>query len=272
MKLVSRDGAFDDRILGITYTGARRPVEALGRVLHLATVEMLKAIANPEKDDFPYSYERLAEQYGRAQNLGLLNLENNFTALLIGAKLVYEVTLCSDLGLTITQIADDESFMMGSGAPYMRDLDRRNEGVAIPIRMMHYAILMEPSCGGRILQFERLEDQKHVSGKTLVLTGLYDEPTAMLLHVAEIASQYELEPDLTLNANGYAAKHRMTGDNASAAVGFDDTDAEAKAKSDQQAARAEAARADAASVTSKRTSKANPVRKPAIKPTKRKRK
>lgn len=253
MKLVSKSGSFDDHILGITYTGARFTAERFGQALHQATLDMLESmkkitannIDNP--DPIKYSYETVMERYTQAKDLGLFNLENNFTALLIGARGAYVAMLTLDNGLAIEEISSNEAIYMGSGSTYMRDLDKRNDTEAEPIRMMHFAFLMEPGCGGRISLFERVRDDRHPSKKALTLTGLYEPPDAAQLRAAELAAKSPAAPDLILNPRSYRSRRR-SGETAGVSIdeGDDhipsDVKSEEELKSEQQARVAEAAR------------------------------
>lgn len=248
MKLVSQDGKFEDCIIGITYTGARYAVERLGQALRDATDEMLKSIPDMTKvvegdpDPIKYTYDVVMRRYEQASDLGLLNKENHFTALLIGAKGAYEANLTAK-GLEIEEVKEEETLYMGCGASYMRDLDRRNECQAQPIRMMHFAILMEPGCGGRISQYERVADARFSGGVGLALTGLYEPPDPSQLRVAETVASIHTPPDMIINPKAYNARRR-TGEGITAA--FDcsrekEGKSEEEQKVDEQARRAEAA-------------------------------
>lgn len=248
MKLVSSDGQFEDDILGLTYTGARYPAERFGQALYQATVAMAESIPKMisvrvgDPDPIKYTYEALLARYEQADGLGLFNIENNFTVLMIGAKHAYKVDLTVSGGLEIERIHDNDIIYMGSGAPYMRDLDKRNEKKAEPIRMMHFAAVMEPGCGGRILQFERVPDDRMTCGLGLAMTGLYEEPDIAQRRAAEIAAKNPAAPDLIINPNAYNARRRR-GENAGVSVDESDLETEPEKpeevlKSEQQAERA----------------------------------
>lgn len=213
MKLVSHDGLFEDHILGMAYAGARYPAMAFCNAIHRATLDMLNDIvrltANPpeplEPDTMRYSYEAVVREYAHALRLGLINQENHFVCILIGAKGNYFVESNEEAGLIIERISEDIVQMLGSGARYMKDFDKRQSSKAEPIRMMHHAILMEPGCGGQIYQYEVVDDVRHESGKALALTGIYYEPDSTLLQVCEVAADIPLAPDMIVNPKGYTA-------------------------------------------------------------------
>lgn len=132
------------------------------------------------QDQSRYTHHALLEYYNLISVAEMANFENNFTCLLIGVRYNYLVGYGTGSNkFEIEPVRKDTTHALGSGRDVMITMSERKQGRADPVRLMHYAALVERSCGGMIWQYEVVPASERDIKCKLALTALYKAPTQL---------------------------------------------------------------------------------------------
>jgi hypothetical protein len=184
---------YDDDILGFTYTGAKLPAVAMIQSLMKFTSDHLQ---NPQ-DQTRFTHHALLGYYNLISFAKMANFENNFTCLLIGTRHNYLVGYGTGSNkFEIEPVRKDTTHALGSGRDAMITMSERKQGRVEPVRLMHYAALVERSCGGMIWQYEVIPSTVRDIGYELALTALYKAPTQLDRDSAPFFMECSVDPKL----------------------------------------------------------------------------
>lgn len=201
-----------DPIVGFTFTHATKTAMSFLDMLEAScSVAMRSAL---QHGDWKSPIEGLCSHYGLTASTSLWNYENFFKALLIGRDKNYIFMPCTLSGeecgsefVGFRAVDKSESIMLGS-VPVKLILELNRNPKIVGIRAMHQAMHETTSVGGRVYEYEVLQNVTRDRGVEIACTGMWEAPDRGMLSHAPYHLTKPYPADLIYNKRSHRAEDR----------------------------------------------------------------